>query len=255
MPKLEWMNRARPPRWWQELALLLIAYWLYSLVRNAIHTDPTSALRHGRAVQHLQQNLGFGFERPLNHWVADHEAVAQFSNYYYATLHFAVTLGVLVWLFRTRPDVYRSVRTILFGTTLLALVGFYLYPLAPPRLLPQYGYVDTLVRFQTWGSLADPQIADRSNQYAAMPSLHVAWALWAGLALLLFARRRWIRTLGLCYPLATTVVVLGTANHFLVDAIAGAAVLMLATAVQLASTTGPTRKRKTTTVYADGSGS
>ncbi len=103
-------------------------------------------------------------------------------DYYYATLHFIVTIGVLVWLFVKRPHIYRGARTVLFATTLIGLAGFYLYPLAPPRLLPQYGYVDTLVKFHTWGSLADPDIAKHSNQFAAMPSLHIAWALWCGIA-------------------------------------------------------------------------
>ena len=73
----------------------------------------------------------------------------------------------------------------LFATSLLALAGFYLYPLAPPRLLPQYGYVDTLLKFHTWGSLADPKVAEHSNQFAAMPSLHIGWALWCGICDLL----------------------------------------------------------------------
>lgn len=222
----------RAPRWWQEFALVLLGYWLYSLTRNAIRTDEARALRHGRAVQHLQEHLGLSFELPVNRWVAAHSYVAQLMNYYYATLHFVVTFGVLAWIFRTRPRIYRGVRTVLFSTTLVALAGFYLYPLAPPRLLPQYGYVDTLVRFQTWGSLADPKIAERSDRYAAMPSLHVAWAFWAGLTLFLCARQAWVRAAGLCYPVGTFVVVIGTANHFVVDAIGGAVALAAGFALQ-----------------------
>ena len=147
------------------------------------------AKRHGRGVQHLQDALHLNFERSLNRFVAAHEPVAQVMNYYYATLHFVVTIGCLVWLFRAHPRIYRGARTILFATSLIALAGFYLYPLAPPRLLPQYGYVDTLLKFHTWGSLADPKIAEHSNQYAAMPSLHIGWALWCGVAIYLCARR------------------------------------------------------------------
>ena len=145
--------------------------------------DPASRprSRSGTAcVQHLQDILHLNFELSVNHCVAAHEWLAQIMDYYYATLHFIVTIGVLVWLFVQRPHIYRGARTVLFTPTLIALAGFYLYPLAPPRLLPQYGYIDTLVKFHTWGSLADPEIAEHSNQYAAMPSLHIAWALWCG---------------------------------------------------------------------------
>ena len=214
------------PNWWYEAALVAIGYWLYTLSRTAITADPVAAIRHGRAVQNLQDHLGLSFELSLNHWVAAHESVAQVMDYYYATLHFIITIGVLVWLYVARQDIYRSVRTALFGTTLLALAGFYFYPLAPPRLLPNAGYIDTLTRFHTWGSLADPKVAEHSNQFAAMPSLHVAWALWCGISLFLCARRTWVRLLGLAYPVATFIVVIGTANHFVVDAIGGAIVLV-----------------------------
>ena len=147
-------------------------------------------MRHGRGVQHLQDALHLNFERSVNRFVADHEPIAQVMNYYYATLHFIVTLGCLIWLYRSHPRIYRGARTILFATSLIALAGFYLYPLAPPRLLPQYGYIDTVLKFHTWGSLADPKIAEHSNQYAAMPSLHIGWALWCGVSIYLCARRR-----------------------------------------------------------------
>lgn len=216
------ITRYRRPRWWQEIVIVLFGYWVYGLVRNAVPEHDAVALRHGRGVQHLQDALHLSFELPVNRWVAAHESVAQVLDYYYATLHFVVTATVLVWLFAAHKRVFRGARTALFAATIVALAGFWVFPLAPPRLLPQYGYVDTLVRFHTWGSLADPQIADRSNEYAAMPSLHIAWALWAGLSLWFCARRLWVRSLGLAHPVGTALVVIGTANHFLLDVIGGA---------------------------------
>jgi hypothetical protein len=153
-------------------------------------------------------------------------------NYYYATLHFVVTIACLVWLYMAHPRIYRGARTVLFATSLIALAGFYLYPLAPPRLLPQYGYTDTVLKFHTWGSLADPNIAEHSNQYAAMPSLHIGWALWCAAAIYLCARRPWVRALGAIYPVATLMVIVGTANHFVIDAVAGLAVFGLGIGVQ-----------------------
>jgi hypothetical protein len=224
--------RFRRPLWWQELLIIGIGYWLYSLGRNAVPEQATIALRHGRSVQHLQDVLHLNWELSVNHFVARNEWLAQCMDYYYATLHFLITIGVMVWLFIRRPHLYRGARTVLFTTTLIALLGFYLYPLAPPRLLPQYGYIDTLLKFHTWGSLADPKVAAHSNQYAAMPSLHIAWAMWCGLSVFMCANRLWVRLLGLMYPFFTLMVIIGTANHFIIDAVGGAVILAAAFAIQ-----------------------
>ena len=224
--------RFRRPVWWQEVAILAIGYWLYSLGRNAIPEQASIAIRHGFSIQHVQEIVGLDFELSVNRWVAAHEWLAQVLDYYYATLHFLVTLGVLVWLFVQRPHIYRGARTVLFSLTLIALAGFAMYPVAPPRLLPGTGYIDTVVKFHTWGSLADPEIAAHSNQYAAMPSLHIGWALWAGLSVFMCARAMWVRLLGLLYPFFTLLVIVGTANHYFIDAIGGIAVVVLAFGIQ-----------------------
>jgi len=227
----KWLHH-RQPRWWQEVAIIGFCYWLYSEVRNLVPEQQSIALRHGRAVQHLQDLLHLNFERSVNDFVADHEPVAQVMDYYYATLHFVVTIAVLVWLYRWHPRVYRGARTVLFTTSVIALVGFYLYPLAPPRLLPQFGYIDTLKVFHTWGSLADPKVAAHSNQFAAMPSLHIGWALWCGVAMMACASRAWVRLLGVLYPLATSLVIVGTANHFIIDAVGGVLVFLAGSVAQ-----------------------
>jgi hypothetical protein len=224
--------RWRRPIWWQEIAIVAIGYFLYSIGRNAVPAQESIARRHARGVQHLQDVLHLNFELSLNHFVAAHEWIAQVMDYYYATLHFIVTIAVMVWLFVRRPHVYRGARTVMFATTLFGLLGFCLYPLAPPRLLPQYDYVDTLLKFHTWGSLADPSIAAHSNQFAAMPSLHIAWALWCGIALIRCARSSWIKMAGALYPVCTLLVIVGTANHFIIDAVGGAAIVALGFATQ-----------------------
>jgi hypothetical protein len=222
----------RRPRWWQEIAIIGFCYWIYGEVRNAVPEQESIAMRHGRSVQHLQDIFHLNFERSLNGYVATREPVAQVMNYYYATLHFIVTIWVLVWLFRTHPRIYRGARTVIFATSLIALAGFYLYPLAPPRLLPNSGYVDTLLKYHTWGSLADPKVAEHSNQFAAMPSLHIGWAIWCSVAIVWCARRRWVRILAALYPICTLLVIVGTANHFIIDAVFGLLVFMAGVAVQ-----------------------
>ena len=216
----------RPPRLWQEALLIALGYFLYGRVRNLVPSHEGLAMQHGRAVQHLQSDLHLSFELSVNRFVAGHEWLAQSMDYYYATLHFVVTPACLLWLFLAHSRIYRGARTVLFVTSLLALAGFWLYPLAPPRLLPQYGYIDTLLKFHTWGSLADPKIAQHSNQFAAMPSLHMAWALWCGVSIIYCARRLWVRMLGVVYPLCTLAVIVGTANHFFIDALAGLLVFL-----------------------------
>ena len=171
-------------------------------------------------------------ERSINHAVNSVTWLIVGMNYYYATLHFIVTPACLIWLFLAHPRIYRGARTVLLVTSLIALAGFWLYPLAPPRLLPQYGYIDTLLKFHTWGSLADPKIAQHSNQFAAMPSLHIGWALWCGAVIYYCSRRTWLRVLGVLYPFCTLVVIVGTANHFLVDALAGLVTFLLGAGTQ-----------------------
>jgi len=92
-----WLQH-REPRWWQEVAIIGFCYWLYSEVRNLVPEQQSIAMRHGRSVQHLQDALHLNFERSLNSFVAGHEWVAQVMDYYYATLHFIVTIGCLIWL-------------------------------------------------------------------------------------------------------------------------------------------------------------
>lgn len=226
------MLRWRRPVWWQELAIIAFGYWMYTLGRNAIPEQASIAYRHGRSIQHLQDVLKLNWELSLNQFVARTEWLAQILDYYYATLHFVVTIGVMLWLFARRSHVYRGARTVLVTTTLLGLFGFYIYPTAPPRLLPQFHYIDTVIKFHTWGSLANPDIAEHSNQFAAMPSLHIAWALWSGIAIFLCAQHRWVRCLGLLYPFGTLVVIVGTANHFILDAVGGAAILAVGFGIQ-----------------------
>jgi hypothetical protein len=229
---LDRWRAARPPRWWEEIAFVVLAYWLYSLVRNTVPTHELAAFHRARDILGFERSLHIDIERSVNAFVASVHPLAYVANYYYATLHFIVTIGVLVWLYRRHPLRYRSLRSVLFATNIIALLGFWLYALAPPRMLASDGFTDTVVVFHTWGSWASGDVASASNQFAAMPSLHIAWALWCGVVVVALARRLWVRVLGALYPLATLLVIMGTANHFVVDAVGGALVLALGFAIQ-----------------------
>ncbi|MFJ1758292.1 phosphatase PAP2 family protein [Kitasatospora sp. NPDC088134] len=204
-----------------ELALIGLSYWLYSLVRNAVPEQAVVAQKHARWVWDFEHTLGIAVERSINHGVDSVTWLIVGMNYYYATLHFIVTIGVLVWLYRSHPGRYAAARTVLFVTTGIALVGFYCFPLAPPRLMTDGGFIDTVTAHHTWGSMASGAGAQVSNQFAAMPSMHIGWSTWCGLTIFFLARRPWVRALGLAYPVVTLGVIVSTANHFWLDAVGG----------------------------------
>jgi hypothetical protein len=222
----------RRPKWWQEIAFILVCYWLYSLVRNAVPSHATAARERAVDLIGFERLLHIDVEHSLNLLVAGHSWLAYLCNYYYATLHFVVTIGVLLWIYVKHPLRYRSIRSVLFATNLIALVGFWSYALAPPRMFPSRGFTDTVLAFHTWGSYASGDLAKASNQFAAMPSLHIGWSLWCGIVIVALAERTWVRVLGILYPLATLFVIIGTANHYLLDAVGGVLALALGFGVQ-----------------------
>ncbi|MEU6812750.1 phosphatase PAP2 family protein [Streptomyces sp. NPDC046831] len=210
------------PRLWVEILLIAVSYWTYSLIRNAVPEQKAEALRNASWIWRAEHELGIAVERSVNHAADSVTWLIVGMNYYYATLHFAVTLAVLVWLYRGHPGRYAAARLVLFATTGVALVGYYLYPLAPPRLMSGGGFVDTVQVHRTWGSMASGDLKHMSNQYAAMPSMHIGWSLWCGVTVFALAAVPWVRVLALLYPAVTLVVIVATANHFWLDAVGGA---------------------------------
>ncbi len=219
------------PRLWFEILLIAVSYWLYSLVRNAVPEQKAAALRNADWIWSAEKSLGLAFEESVNHAVNSVTWLIVSMNYYYATLHFVVTIGVLVWLFRRHPGRYAATRLVLFATTAVALLGYYLYPLAPPRLMNGANFIDTVLVHETWGSMASGNFKNMSNQYAAMPSMHIGWSLWCGLTIFALASAPWAKILGLLYPTLTLVVIVATANHFWLDAVGGMACLAFGYAV------------------------
>lgn len=219
------------PRWWTELLLIAVVYAAYSAGRLLARGDVATAVDHGLAILRAEKALLLNAEHPLNRLFTDVPALGIPADFVYASLHYVVTPAVLVWLFRRRPLRYRAARTWLMVSTLLGLVGFTLMPTCPPRLLDAAnGFVDTMAQYSSYGWWGTEASAPRglggmTNQYAAMPSLHVGWALWCGVMLWRHGRTPLLRALAVGYPLLTTIVVMGTANHYFLDAVAGAAVM------------------------------
>ncbi|MFG2876029.1 phosphatase PAP2 family protein [Streptomyces sp. NPDC048337] len=215
------LRSPRRPRIWFEVVLIAVSYWTYSLIRNAVPEQKAAALANADWIWGVERSLGIAVEQSVNHAVNSVTWLIVGMNYYYATLHFIVTIGVLVWIYRFHPGRYAPARLVLFATTGVALVGYYFYPLAPPRLMTGQSFVDTVLVHHTWGSMASGNLKHMSNQYAAMPSMHIGWSLWCGLTIFAVASAPWARILGLLYPTATLVVIVATANHFWLDAVGG----------------------------------
>ncbi|WP_328313275.1 phosphatase PAP2 family protein [Streptomyces sp. NBC_00442] len=215
------LRRPRRPRIWFEILLIAVSYWVYSLIRNAVPEQKAQALRNADWIWSVEHHLGIAVEQSVNHAVNSVTWLIVGMNYYYATLHFIITIGVLVWLFRSHPGRYAASRLVLFATTGVALVGYFFAPLAPPRLMNGGGFIDTVLVHHTWGSMASGDLKNMSNQYAAMPSMHIGWSTWCGLTIFALASAPWAKILGLLYPMATLVVIVSTANHFWLDAVGG----------------------------------
>jgi hypothetical protein len=216
--------------WCGELLLLAALYSIYELVRAVTHTGIAQSLQNGRNILNFEQSLHLAPEHALNSFFAAVPAIAIPACFLYATCHYLITPAVLIWVWRAHPDQYRRVRSVLIVGTLVALIGFWLLPTAPPRSIG--GFTDTMAHWSGigwWGTDASvPQgLEGMTDQAGAMPSLHVGWALWCGWAIVRCARHRWVRILGAAYPVVIVLVVLGTANHYLADAVAGSAVIGL----------------------------
>ena len=222
----------RPPprlRWWREVLYVLIFYGIYTTVRNTQGSATVSAghaFNNAKQIIRWEEWLAIYHEETIQDWFLDLRWFMQFWNVFYGTAHFAVTAGALIWLFRRDPSRYPLWRNTLAATTGLALIGFALYPLMPPRLLPEsYGYVDSLRVIGGLWDFDSGAVAKVSNQYAAMPSLHSAWAAWCTFVLWPMVRRPWAKVLVVLHPIATVFCIVVTGNHYLLDAAGGAIVL------------------------------
>jgi len=223
--------------------------WVYDAINNLAPVRLHAALTHGWALLHLERALGLDPEVPLNHWLTHHHTLGLLLSDYYDNAHFVVTLGLLGWLWWRRADIYRPLRNTLVAVNVIGFAVFWLYPTAPPRLLAGGGFSDVVANTGALGGWHTGSLATVANQFAAMPSLHMAWAVWCSLALWRMSsmappglsnarlppapsravsRARLLRALAIVYPCVTCVAVLATGNHYLLDVLAGVAATALA---------------------------
>ena len=223
-------------RWWREILIVVGFYGVYTMIRNLFGSEmgasvKQAAIDNAYDVIALERAVHLFGEKGIQDLFIEWDLFIQFWNIFYGFCHFAVTISVMALLFWRHPVRYGIQRTVLAITTALALIGFSFYPLMPPRLLNDcgpfgacdltYSYVDTLVDPGGFWSFNSSAMMEISNQYAAMPSLHVAWAVWCVVAALPVLRRRGTRLALLAYPWLTLFAVMVTANHYWIDAVGG----------------------------------
>jgi LmbE family N-acetylglucosaminyl deacetylase len=205
------------PRLLGEVAVVIGLLFVYDQVRSRVSVHPAVAVSHGWAILHAESAVGVEVESSVNGWLTDHAAVATMAVGYYQFVHLTAALTILAVCYRWRPAVYRPARNALVLTNVVALVVFALYPTAPPRLLPGAGFVDT-VADAGFGTDHGPIPSD---QYGALPSLHLAWATWVAIAGFAMTHRLLLRVVLAAHPLLTAVAVIATANHYLFDVVSG----------------------------------
>ncbi|MEU8693326.1 bifunctional glycosyltransferase 87/phosphatase PAP2 family protein [Streptomyces sp. NPDC048665] len=231
VPLLPFLRRVLTrPNLLLELLLIRVVYAAYSQVRLAATGGTVSGGRaraehHGHIVLDIERFLHIDIEHGVNHTVAKIEWLRDFFSFYYESFHFVFPLTVLAVLYWRRPVDYRWARASLGFATFLALIGFWFFPLAPPRLMPHLGIIDTVHGAQDFSKPDYGALTALTNQYAAMPSLHFGWALWCGVVIAVIAPKRWMKVLGLLHPLLTVSAIIATGNHWVLDAIGGAVVV------------------------------
>ena len=238
--------------WWKEALIVAAFYAVYSWTRNQFGSNkiaadgiPDQAFTNAVRVIRWEIALNLFHEQTVQAWFLPYKWFIQFWNTYYGTMHFIVTLGVFILLFVKRRDVFPQWRNTLAAMTALAIIGFAFFPLMPPRLLDEpcpatdpssyggacietserpeggWGFVDTLAEYGGPWSFDSDTMASISNQYAAMPSMHIGWSTWCAVAVWPLLTRRWMKVLVALYPLATLFCIIVTANHFWLDGVGG----------------------------------
>ena len=206
----------------REICLIAAFAVIYEVIRDNMAQVGSAAASHALLIVSAEQALGLFREHAVQSAIIGNDTVTDAFNAYYGGTHFLIPALVLVWLFVRHPAHYARARTALAVITGLAFVCFWLFPVAPPRLLPaRFGILDTLVAPDGSGHFESVLVSTAGDKYASMPSLHVAWAVWCALALYPVLRHWALRALAVAYPLMTTLVVVATGNHFFLDVIAG----------------------------------
>jgi len=214
------------PRGWldviRQIAMFMAAYLLYELVRGLVGVGGYKPFGDATRIINFERTLHVFIEPNIQAWVQAHTHwLLDIADWTYLNAHVAVTIAALAFIYLRRNDSFYFVRNMFMIAMAIALVGYALYPTAPPRLMPQWGFTDAIAQF-TGVRMEDGPGSALLNAYAAVPSMHVCFALMIGWPMSRLVRHRAVRILWLVYPLFITFVVVATGNHYFTDVFLGA---------------------------------
>ena len=241
-------QRVLPKGWPDLLRQILLfcgAYWAYRLVRGLTDSRAEDAFRHANELVHLEQRLGLFVEPAVNTWAEGREGVIDAASWMYVNSHFTITTVTLAFIYLRRNSSFYFIRNMFMVAMGLALIGYATFPTAPPRLMPEWGFTDSVADF-TGVHPGTSSINALFNPFAAVPSMHVAFALMLSVPMARMARHTAVKALWMLYPAVVTFVVVATANHWWFDAFTGA----LVAAVSAVAALGFARWRPTAWAWA-----
>ncbi|CAB4873014.1 MAG: hypothetical protein F2799_04220 [Actinobacteria bacterium] len=205
----------------RQVGLFAACYMAYQMVRGLADGSEATAFWNANQVINLENSLHVFVEPSVQAWSRGNDIVIGFADWMYVNSHYVITFSTLIFIYMRRNASFYFVRNMFLAAMTFALVGYAAYPTAPPRLMPEWGFSDTIAL--TTGSHVDNQkISALINLYAAVPSMHVCFSLMIGGSMFALTNRKWTGRLWLLYPLLVTWVVVATGNHYLFDAVLGA---------------------------------
>jgi PAP2 superfamily len=207
----------------RQVALFAAAYFAYRLVRGLVEGDANAAFAHARDVISLELSLHVFVEPSIQAWASGSRTLMDFLSWLYVNAQTTVTVSALVYLYLRHNRSFYFVRNMFVIAMFVALIGYTVFPTAPPRFMPEWGFIDSVANVTgVHVSHASAALNTLVNPYAAVPSMHVCFALMIGWPLALLARHRVVKVVWFLYPFLMAFVIIATANHFIFDAILGA---------------------------------
>ncbi len=208
----------------RQVSLFGLAYLAYRVVRGLVEGRATAAFQHARDLIQIERTMHFFVEPSVQAWASGSHLAMDVSSWLYVNAQTSVTVGALIYLYLRHNRSFYFVRNMFMIAMVIALVGYMVFPTAPPRFMPEWGFIDSVSDFTgVHISHASASMSALTNPYAAVPSMHVAFALMIGWPLARLTRLRAVRVAWFLYPFLMAFVIVATANHFIFDALLGAA--------------------------------
>jgi membrane-associated phospholipid phosphatase len=204
----------------RQIGLFAAAYWAYRLVRGQIGSKSSVAFSNGRQLISLERSTHTFFELNIQHFAERHHWLIDFASWMYVNSHFSITIGSLVFLYAFKNSSFYFIRNMFMVAMFIALVGYFVYPAAPPRFYPEWGFHDSVATFT---GISENNVAVNAlfNPYAAVPSMHCGFALMLGGSLATLVKFKPLKVFWAAYPIIVSLVVMSTANHYFFDVVTG----------------------------------